>query len=438
MYNIDNELDSNNEKEIKEDIIRILNDLDENENDQEKVLSLLNELIAKVNEICSIYYTYDDYDEILNVYKNVFDQCIKIKETFKQSSFATQSFLLKVIELSEYWKSRIWGIKKNLAKINIIDGNSSLLDGRYRMAVTFYKRAQKYERNNIDLLNKIGVSFFYLKEFEEAKNCLEYALKINESHIKTIYNLALTYEQLNESEKAIELYKKVLDIEPKHFAALASIGILLYKKQDYPNSKKYLESSLRLRDDDWRINLAMGCTLSEGHWKDYSRAQRYFDKSKKSNPNSILIMLNLSQNLLLLGRYEESEKFLRSILYKINDIEDRSTSIVTRILLICSLYLRKQENFSEVVSLIQELIRYCNLKDFKWVEWNFKNLKEYIGKSLNSNSEIDNTLNSIISLLDYKSANEKEIHLQRIQDFIIIHRNHFPKYQKSITHTVKK
>ena len=186
MYNIDNELDSNIEKEIKEDIIRILNDLDENENDQEKVLSLLNKLIEKVNEICSIYYTYDDYDEILKVYKNVFDQCIKIKETFKQSSFATPSFLLKVIELSEYWKSRIWGIKKNLAKINIIDGNSSLLDGRYRMAITFYKKAQKYERNNIDLLNKIGVSFFYLKEFEEAKNCLEYALKINESHIKTI------------------------------------------------------------------------------------------------------------------------------------------------------------------------------------------------------------------------------------------------------------
>ena len=156
---------------------------------------------------------------------------------------------------------------------------------------------------------------------------------------------------MNESEKAIELYKKVIDIDPKHFAALASIGILFYKMRDYPNSKKYLESSLRLKGNDWRINLAMGCTLSEGHWKDYSRVQRYFDKSKKSNPNSILIILNLSQNLLLLGRYEESERFLRNILYKINDIENRSTSIVTRILLICSLYLRKQENFAEVASL---------------------------------------------------------------------------------------
>ena len=76
------------------------------------------------------------------------------------------------------------------------------------------------------------------------------------------------------------------------------------------------------------------------------------------------------------------------------------------------------------------MIHYCNLKDFKWVEWNFKNLKEYIGKSLNSNSEIDNTLNSIISLLDYKSAKEKEIHLQGIQDFINNTSKAFPKISK--------
>src|SRR5215212_5601052 len=138
MYNIDNEVDSSIEKEIKEDIIRILYDLDENENDHEKVLPLLNELIKKVNEICSIYYTYDDYDNILKVYKNVFDQCIKIKENFKQSSLVTPSFLLKVIELSEYWKSRIWGIKKNLVKINIIDGNSCLVEGKYKMAILFF------------------------------------------------------------------------------------------------------------------------------------------------------------------------------------------------------------------------------------------------------------------------------------------------------------
>ena len=430
MYNIDNELDSSIEKEIKEDIIRILYDLDENENDHEKVLPLLNELIKKVNEICSIYYTYDDYDNILKVYKNVFDQCIKIKENFKQSSLVTPSFLLKVIELSEYWKSRIWGIKKNLAKINIIDGNSCLVEGKYKMAILFFKKAQKYERNNIDLMNKIGVSFFYLKEFAEAKNYLEYALKLNESHINTLYNLALTYEQLNESEKAIDSYKKVIDIEPKHFDALTSIGILFYKNEDYRNSKKYLDSALGLRGTDWRTNLAMGCTLSEGHWKDYSRAKRYFDKSLKFNPNSILIRLNLSQNLLLLGRYEDSERLLRDILYKIKDIEDRSTSIVTRILLICSLYLRKQENSAELVTLIQELIHYCNLKDFKWVEWNFKNLKEYINKSLNSNIEINNTLNSIISLLDYKSTNKKEIHLQEIQDFINNTSKLFPKISK--------
>jgi tetratricopeptide (TPR) repeat protein len=430
MYNIDNELDSNIEKEIKRDIISIFNDLDENENDQEKVLPLLNDLIKKVNEICSIYYTYDDYDNILELYKKVSDRCIMIKENFKRSPVVTPSFLLKAFELSEYWKSRILGIKKNLAKINLIDGNASFLEGKYEMAITFFKKAQKYERNNIVLLNKLGISFFYLKEFEEAKNYLENALKLNESHINTIYNLALTYEQLNESEKAIGSYKKVIDIEPKHFAALASLGILFYKKEDYSNSKKYLESALKLRVNDWRINLAMGCTLSEGRWKDYSRAKRYFDKSSKFNPNSVLIKLNLSQNLLLLGRYEDSEKLLRDILYKIKDIEDRSTSIVTRILLICNLYLSKQENSIELVTLIQELIHYCNLKDFKWVDWNFKNPKEYINKSLNSNNEVDNTLNSIISLLDYKSANEKDIHLQQIQDFIINMSKPFSKISK--------
>ena len=118
----------------------------------------------------------------------------------------------------------------------------------------------------------------------------------------------------------------------------------------------------------------MGCILSDGK-QDYVAANGYFDKCECLNRGSNLVNLNKSQNLILLGSYVEAEKLLKErILAKIVAIEDRSTKIITNILLICLRYLNKDGANPNNETLIKDFLRLLELKDSKLVEWNFQNL----------------------------------------------------------------
>jgi hypothetical protein len=58
--------------------------------------------------------------------------------------------------------------------------------------------------------------------------------------------------------------------------------------------------------------------------------------------------MNLAQVLILLNEYNESERHLKDILKKLEGIEDRSTSFILRILLICSQSL-SQKKISKIL-----------------------------------------------------------------------------------------
>ena len=135
--------------------------------------------------------------------------------------------------------------------------------------------------------------------------------------------------------------------------------------------KKAIKLSER---DDWRALLAMGCILSD--CGKHPTAKIFFDACESLNPTSILVNLNKSQNLILLEQYPAGEKLLMEILNKIEAIEDRSSKIITIILLICLRYLNKDKDNPHNETLKEDLLRLLELKDSKLVDWNFENLNE--------------------------------------------------------------
>ena len=236
-------------------------------------------------------------------------------------------------------------------KLNVQEGNMLLLEEKYELASSKFKNALEYEKNNIDILNKLGVSYFHLRKFDDALKCFSNAMQVDENNVLLLYNSALMYEMLwNTSDyvdnfyknSAIILYERALTIKPQHYESLISLGLLFYKSEDYENAKLKLEEAMKIQNNDWRLLLAYGCVLSDGFYK-YEEAKDYFNKSITLHPNSIVSKMNLSQVLLLLNEYDQSEKHLKEILKKLEGIEDRATSLIVRILLICSqAYLKKR------------------------------------------------------------------------------------------------
>ena len=374
----------------------LLKKLQEEKKDIKNYLKLLNEIIKLTIDLCNYFYRNNDLTTILQFYREITSGYEKAMTIIQGSELSELSSSIR--NSYEYWKFNQQIIQKEIMKLNLQEGNTLLLEEKYELASSKFKNALEYEKNNIDILNKLGVAYFRLDKFDDALKCFSNAMQLDENNVQLLYNSALMYEMLWNTDyvnnfyknSAIILYERALTIKPQHYESLISLGLLFYKSEDYENAKLKLEEAMNIQNNDWRLLLAYGCVLSDGFYK-YEEAKDYFNKSITLNPNSIVSKMNLSQVLILLNEYNQSERYLKEILKKLEGIEDRSTSIILRILLICCQAL-SQEKVSK--NLLDELLEFCELKNLQLVHWNFNNLTSHV-----NNSKIDIKLRKLLSVI---------------------------------------
>ncbi len=395
-------------EEFNKELLELLKKIDIDQKDPLVINQLFVEITKKVNEICEVYYEYEEYEKILSYYNAVYEKYLVALDSLEDSEAQYGYYLPIIRESFEYWKTRIHWLKKEHTRKTINNGNLFLIEGKFESALYNFDHALKYDRNNQELLNKKGISLFFLEKYNESLKCFEDASRLSENRIHILYNIALTNEQLKNISKAIEFYNKILEVDENNPYAMTSLGILYYEEENYKLAKEYIQRAYQIQKNDWRIPLALGCILSEG-FAEYNSAKKYFETAIMLNPNSSLIKLNLANVLLLLGEYNKSVEILKNVSIGMENVEDRSRAIILRILQICTNYLLKKEISND---LIEELVKYCNLKDLNLVSWNFKNLKNYVLK-INMESKTKDILCSILSISEL-DENSKKIYLDRI------------------------
>jgi tetratricopeptide (TPR) repeat protein len=384
----------------------ILNELDKQKSIPLSI-QLLDKVIEQVIEICEEFYKNNEHLSILRFYKLISPRYKKIIKLIKNSNDTTD--ILSSIQKSyEYWKKKEERIKKLVIETIIIEGDLLLSEGKYEEALSKFHSVINHENHNIEILKKCGITYFHLQQYEKALEYFNRVLQLDEKDIRTFYNIGLAYELLHDNHNdsdinsnlkkylgnaALLYYKMALTANPNHFESLVALGIFLYKVGNYYQSKKQLELAIKIRNNDWRLLLAIGCVLSDGY-NQYKEAKEYFEQSLTFNPNSNVAKMNLAQVLILLNDFDKSQKYLEEILVKLTDIEDRSTAIILRTLLICSIYLNKNEMSQKYTD---ELLEYSELKNFQLIKWNFNNLIDFIRKS-EINKKTKKLLISILSI----------------------------------------
>jgi len=89
---------------------------------------------------------------------------------------------------------------------------------RYDEAIPLFQEAQKDPRRKIAAMNKIGMCFFLKGWLADASDVFKRAIdsyEIKEDHIakELRYNLARTYEEQGDVDKALEIYRKIAQID---------------------------------------------------------------------------------------------------------------------------------------------------------------------------------------------------------------------------------
>jgi len=426
-----------------EDIDILEEKLIENTNfeDPQLFLPVITALINKIGKEYRNYSTEKDYpyEDIYSCFKKMDKTLRDVIDNIDSDVLNNNPYIFpEISELSNYWKFRLNALQRKDARQKYIMVNNYFSNKLYGEVVSKSK-IDKNNQFNAKSLNKIGIAQMYLGKYSEA---IETFRKIHDFNTNTnaLYNSGLAFQELalkdsdENTRQALTMFEKVIKLDERHVDALVSLGILNFKIRDYGNASKYIKMAIKVsEDDDWRVLLAMGCILSDSE-KDYKNARRYFEMCEALNPNSILVNLNKSQNLILLKEHDEGEKVLTRIKEKIgitgdestgdNVIEDRSTRIIMNILLICLHYLKGNEAYAHSETLIKDLLRLLDLKDSKLVEWNFINLKEVIDKEITSKDDKD-FLTSILSIPGEKPEEDIEALKKKILDYLVKNNQQF-------------
>jgi Ca-activated chloride channel family protein len=112
-------------------------------------------------------------------------------------------------------------------------GNELVEEKKYQSAVENYRKAEVARPKEPAIRYNLGTSLYHLLEFRDAGKELDQALtQVKEPQLKAkaLYNYGNTQYRLGNFEKAIEAYKKVLDINPKDKDAKYNLEFLQQKK----------------------------------------------------------------------------------------------------------------------------------------------------------------------------------------------------------------
>lgn len=97
-------------------------------------------------------------------------------------------------------------------------GTRLLQNNRSDDAIPFFQEAQRDPRNKIAAMNKIGLCFFTKNWFSDATDIFTQAMGLHEIKDDGIskelrYNLARSYEENGDTQKALEIYRKIAQLD---------------------------------------------------------------------------------------------------------------------------------------------------------------------------------------------------------------------------------
>lgn len=204
--------------------------------------------------------------------------------------------------------------------------------------ISLYK---KYlDANNFYAHISVGYIYYFSDKYDGAIEHFEKALKLNEKEFNKFYELAYSYENKANYEKAIIFYEKILTANPMHYLANLHLGIIynidpdlvklyenLYKiKPNYKKSIRLLSKARDISPNIFPPHFNLG--LAYYYTKEYHEALREAKRAVEIKPNfpSLFqlgeVYLALKENANALENYDKAQK-LHSTPFNIYQIADR-------------------------------------------------------------------------------------------------------------------
>ena len=225
--------------------------------------------------------------------------------------------------LSKEWVAFSNGLYyKNLGMENAgkPDGDKYL-----NMAVSFLNEAMTLNLSLDNVYHQLSECYFYLKDYDKSLEFAKKSIAIDKNNLMAYNRIFNIYNALENNQKAVEAYEEYLGNNPDSIYIQYLVAEFYYKKLNDTKKaedafKKVIEISKRISVEDfYRENAYYSLGYLSFKDKEFDSSIEYFKKVRDINVNNINAAYMLA--LLFMDRYElhESEEYAIIYLDKIPD-----------------------------------------------------------------------------------------------------------------------
>jgi len=185
----------------------------------------------------------------------------------------------------------------------------------FNQAVFNYKKALKFIDNKqmkSDIYNKIGVSYFYAKDYKNAEYAYKKGIEKDTGNVSLYENLATLYSVMGKTNKSIELRARAHKIDKSITPPLTQLGVRAHMQNKIDTALNYYNEALAQGEKSFTLffNTAY-IYFSRGQLK---KAEFYFKKALSINPQHLNTLNNLGLISQKTGKVGDALKYYEKAL----------------------------------------------------------------------------------------------------------------------------
>jgi tetratricopeptide (TPR) repeat protein len=146
----------------------------------------------------------------------------------------------------------------------------------HREAVEAYSHGPQ---NSAVLLNKIGIAYHQMMDFDQAKKYYDRAIKLNSKYAEAVNNLGTIYYAKKSYRRATSQYKKALKLSPDSASIYSNLGTAYFARKNYKDASEAYQQALKLDPEVFEHRSTYGVLLQERNVEERAKFHYYLART---------------------------------------------------------------------------------------------------------------------------------------------------------------
>jgi len=155
-----------------------------------------------------------------------------------------------------------------------------------------------------------GVTFYNQKDFSKAIQAYRKVIELDPTYVEAYNNLGILYQMMGDIDRALGAYQKSTEINPRYEKGYNNLGILLLLSGRYEEASEAFQKALAVNSNNIESHIHLGVLFKKkGQWQEaiesYQKALAIDPLHRETHYNIALLYEQLENVELAVGHYQQ-------------------------------------------------------------------------------------------------------------------------------------